>query len=250
MYMRYTGETFTWTNSRSCLKGREGDGLNVAWRQGFHAGESSGATHHGMADYVDDNDGDFTLQRRIHFARIYGTKPAFGNYGVQDYVLMEHEKVSDDKHVFRVRPWKNIGSGGTKVKADGNKYCNMLGHVDGSEDYVWTWSTGAMLLYPNAGKKAIVGDESFWGPVVDPIWTPPGNMDRRDLHLEDWDNDGDCDIIWVNPDNGNIRVWINDYPTKQTWNGAWREIATPTLSCDQKRGIGIQDRKTPYYNLL
>jgi hypothetical protein len=68
-------------------------------------------------------------------------------------------------------------------------------------------------------------------------------MDRRDLHLTDWDGDGDCDIVWVNPENGNVRVFINDYPTKKTWDGAFREIQAPQLSCSEKRGLGIHDCK-------
>jgi hypothetical protein len=245
--MRDTGETFTWTNARSCLAGTEGDGLNVAWRQGFNIGSTSGPTMVGMANYIDPSDPDPTLQRRIHFARIYGTEPAFGNLGVQDYVFIEHRRISDTEHRFFVRPWRNLGSGGTKLLADGNKYCNMMGHEDGSMDYVWTMSTGAMRLYPNAGKKTLVGDpSSFWGDVVNPMWTPPGNanMDRRDLHLADWDGDGDCDIIHVNRATGNVRVWRNNYPTLRQWSGAFTEIQNvPTLTCAQKRGIGIDDRE-------
>ncbi len=58
---------------------------------------------------------------------------------------------------------------------------------------------------------------------------------------QDWDGDGVCDIIWSNPTNGNLRVWINDYVKKKTWAGAFREITPPVLTCDQKRGIGFDD---------
>lgn len=74
------------------------------------------------------------------------------------------------------------------------------------------------------------------------MWTPPNNMDRRDLHLQDWDGDGVCDIIWADPENGNVRVWINEYPNKGSWDDAFHEISAPELSCDEKRGIGIHDR--------
>lgn len=80
-------------------------------------------------------------------------------------------------------------------------------------DYVWTLSTGKMTLYPNNGLKQIIGDESFWGPSEE-IWNPAvlidRDLDRRDLHLTDWDGDGTCDIVWVDPDNSNRpSVWIN-----------------------------------------
>lgn len=142
MWMDTAGQTTTHTNSRSCQTGRDGDGLNVAWRQGYWQGQSSGPTHGGMGEFQKDGE---DLRNRIHFARVYGTKPAFGNYGVQDYVFMESVKEAEDKYIFKVRVWKNTGSGSTKLVADGNKYCNMMGHEDGREDYVWTWSTGDMI---------------------------------------------------------------------------------------------------------
>ena len=153
MLMAADRQTFTYTNTRSCKQGQEGDGLNVAWRQGFEKGKTSGYTHYGMKDFQEKGD-LYNLQSRIHFARIYGTKPAFGNLGVQDYVFFEREKRSDNDFTFHVRVWKNKGQGGTKVLADGDKYCNMMGHADGREDYVWTWSWGKM--------------HSLFNPTLDP----------------------------------------------------------------------------------
>lgn len=75
------------------------------------------------------------------------------------------------------------------------------------------------------------------------MWTPPSDLDRRDLHLADWNNDGACDIIWVNPDNGNVRVWVNSYPNTKTWVNAFAEISPPTLTCGEKHGLGIDDRE-------
>ncbi|MBE3047572.1 hypothetical protein IMZ48_34675, partial [Candidatus Bathyarchaeota archaeon] len=97
MWVERDGETTTHTNSRSCAAGKEGDGLNVAWRQGFLKGKDSGPTHEGLEFQKDDED----LRDRIHFARIYGTKPAFGNLGVQDYVFMEAVE-NDDKFTFKM----------------------------------------------------------------------------------------------------------------------------------------------------
>lgn len=140
------GATTTWTNSRSCAPGKLGDGLNVAWRQGFLKGQSSGPTHLGVREY-----GDSGLRDRVFFARVYGEPQEFALLGRQDYVFMQHTRLENGKHQFDVRVWKNTGRGATKLKADGNKYCNMKGHQDGREDYVWTRSTGVMTLYPNAG---------------------------------------------------------------------------------------------------
>lgn len=217
-------------------------GLNVAWRKGNKKGRSDGLTYMGMKKWQ-DYDGESDLRSRIHFARIYGTKPAFGNFGVQDYVYLQHEEIpKSEKYKFKMRVWKNLGNGGTKVIMDGNKYCNMVGRASGAMDYVWTWSFGRMVMFPNAGKTSVKPGESWWEQPNHPvIWQPPKDLHRRFLHLADWDNDGDCDIIYSDPDTGSIRVWINDFPTKKTWDGAFREIEAPKTSCSQKPGIGIDD---------
>lgn len=145
LWLRYDGQTTTYTNTRSCEKGRYSDGMNVAWRKTSGAGDTK-YTHFGMGEFyfAQDKKNKDDLQPRIFFARIYGTKPAFGNYGVQDYVFIEPVEEEKDRFKFNVRVWKNTGSSGTKVLADGNKYGNMQGHEDGRMDYVWTWSTGKM----------------------------------------------------------------------------------------------------------
>ncbi|KAM5381701.1 hypothetical protein ACJZ2D_002921 [Fusarium nematophilum] len=236
------GQTTTWTNARSCQKGKEGDGLNVAWRQGFYKDKTSGPTHAGMVQF-----GDSGFRNRVHFARIYGEPMDFGLLGRQDYVFLQHTELSSGKHKFDMRVWKNTGMGGTKLKADGNKYCNMYGHEDGREDYVWTHSKGEMRVYRNDGKTDVSGGQSFWGEN-EIIWEPRSwtgkDLDRRDLHLTDWDGDGACDIVWTDPDNKNrVSVWLNLYPHNGKWD--WTYHASPAsaenLECDQKRGLGIQD---------
>ncbi|ETS78505.1 hypothetical protein PFICI_10567 [Pestalotiopsis fici W106-1] len=244
LWVSDVGQTTTWTNARSCAAGVLGDGLNVAWRQGFLKGQTSGPTHMGMADFVTDT--ETYLRDRIHFARIFGEPQAFGLLGKQDYVFMEHVAETSGSHTFKMRVWKNIGYGSTKLEADGNKYCNMKGYSDGRMDYVWTLSTGNMRLYPNNGLKQIIGDESFWGPVENDIWDPVTligkNLDRRDLHLVDWDGDGACDIVWVDPDNNNhVSLWINKYPTTSTWTWDYHADPAPALTCAQSRGLGIHD---------
>ncbi|RFN46103.1 integrin alpha n-terminal [Fusarium flagelliforme] len=226
------GATTTWINSRSCKKGKLGDGLNVAWRQGFWKGASSGPTHAGAGA---DN------RNRIHFARIYG-EAQFGLLPKADYVYLQSTKQSDGRFKFEMKVWKNTGSGSTKLKSDGNKYCNMLGHADGRQDYVWALSTGKMKVWPNLGKKSVSGDNDvFWGTPKD-MWTPDKDYDRRDLHLVDWNNDGACDIAWVDPDNNNkVSVWLNNY--KKTGAFTWTYLADPApqLNCPEKRGVGIHD---------
>lgn len=113
-------------------------------------------------------------------------------------------------------------------------------------DLVWTYSTGAMYLYANRGKGHIADSDpdGYWNPIG-VIWTPPSgtSMDRRDLHLADWDGDGDCDIIYTNPNGGAVQVWLNNYPSTGTWGWSYLPNPAPGVTCAQKRGLGITDCK-------
>lgn len=149
MYMKRTGQTTVYTNTRSCMKGKEGDGLNVAWRKAKNKG-SDKYTHYGMIDFLTRDDRNAIDQ--VHFGQVYGRRTAFGNLFVKDYVFFEMEengKGDDLKYTYKLHAWENTGAGGTKLIADGNKYCNMMGHEGGHMDYVWTWSWGKMhSMYP------------------------------------------------------------------------------------------------------
>jgi len=232
LWVSDTGATTTWTNSRSCKAGKMGDGLNVAWRQGFWKGSSSGPTHAGPGA---------TGRKRIHYARIYG-EAAFGMLPKADYVYLQSTKQADGKFKFDMRVWKNTGGGSTKLKADGNKYCNMHGHSDGRQDYVWALSTGKMTVWPSLGKKSVSGgNDFFWGSPKD-MFNPGRDLDRRDLHLADWNNDGACDIVWVDPANNNrVSVWLNNYKTTGAFQWTYLANPAPQLSCSEKRGVGIHD---------
>tara|TARA_R110002060_G_scaffold48199_3_gene59189 strand:+ start:8410 stop:8988 length:579 start_codon:yes stop_codon:yes gene_type:complete len=68
-------------------------------------------------------------------------------------------------------------------------------------------------------------------------------LDRRDIHLVDWNNDGACDIAWVDPNNNNrVSVWLNNYKTTGSF-ATWTYLANPApvLNCPEKRGVGIHD---------
>ncbi|KAL3459687.1 hypothetical protein BJX64DRAFT_279058 [Aspergillus heterothallicus] len=249
------GEVETWTNSRTCQKGQEGDGLKIDWRQGFHKGLSSGYTHGGVAYLHPEGD----IRTRIMFGRIWGEPEAFGLFGRKDYAYLDHYEI-DGKHIFNIRAWKNQGAGGTKVKADGVKYCNMMGHDDGREDYVWTYSDGAMVLYPNAGKYKMREDESYWGEsttIFDPKQLIAQRLDRRDLHLMDWDGDGTCDIVWTDPENNNKpSVWLNRYGKTKDWSKpeTWelfRNQDSPAniVSCGEHRGSDLHDQAVQFADI-
>lgn len=237
--------TDTYTNARSCAKGKEGDGLNVAWRQAFHRGHSSTQnwTHLGMMDYQTDDEQN--LRDRVHFARVYGVPSAFGNLGRQDHVFLQHDK-KNGKHRFQMRVWKNTGEGGTKLVADGDKYCN-----------------------PSCGMSDSEGDD------------PEGVVDPKLPVLPSEPGDGDSE---PNPDDWRSKTCTDDAVTDHTmygpdrWkgldgNGAWASViegwqynlthgrlekhfannfcTTPFTSVDETLTlVGIQLLQRPYGCLL
>jgi hypothetical protein len=166
-------------------------------------------------------------------------------------VFVEHV-AEGSQHRFNVQVYKNVGNGGAKLKADRVKYCDMTG--SGRDDYIWASSTGRMTLYPNAGKTIISGTESYWGPstvIFRPRDFVDRDFDRRDLHLADWDGDGKCDIIWVNPENQNrVSVFLNRHTLGGSWTWLYQPYPAPTLSCPEKRGPGLHDLAVRFADIL
>ncbi|KAL4860813.1 hypothetical protein BDV12DRAFT_204669 [Aspergillus spectabilis] len=79
--------------------------------------------------------------------------------------------------------------------------------------------------------------------MFDPKKVIGRDLDRRDLHLVDWDGDGVCDIVWTDPANQNRpHVWRNRY--KETGNFDWQYEPNPApdLWCPEQRGLGFFDR--------
>ncbi|KAL3463731.1 SGNH hydrolase-type esterase domain-containing protein [Aspergillus heterothallicus] len=245
MWVDDDGATTTYTNSRSCIKGESGDGLNVVWRQGFYQDANSGPSHPGMGGLF----GTSGLRDQVYFARIYGEVADFGELGRQDYVFIEKDTSEEGLGpMYYVHVWKSKGAGGAKIKADGDRYCNMMGHDNGMMDYVWIHSTGHMRLYPNRGLVEVPTDgSSFWGAneiIFDPTQEQIGmKLDRRDLHLADWDGDGACDIIWTNPDDQNkVQVWRNKIKDTGSFDWEYNINAANELYCPEHRGLGFFDR--------
>ncbi|KAI8199012.1 hypothetical protein K4K52_009288 [Colletotrichum sp. SAR 10_76] len=70
LWVADNGQTTTYTNSRSCHWGKEGDGLYSAWRIGTNKASGKSPTHTGgMANGI---------RNRIHFACVYGSPQDFG----------------------------------------------------------------------------------------------------------------------------------------------------------------------------
>lgn len=68
----------------------------------------------------------------------------------------------------------------------------MRGRSNGRQDYVWIWSNGKMHIYEALDNFS--DSPPYWGSdYVMFDLTGSRAMDRRDLHLADWDGDGACD---------------------------------------------------------
>lgn len=135
------GQVTTWINRR----GLAANTLAPEW-------VSVGVTHQAAAGNVN-----------VTFGNWYGS-------GRSDYALTSVK--NGNVYVDRFR---NLGSGGTTVKADGTRFCSMVG--SGSDDYVYINATGAITLFEN---------QHNWG-----YWVPWGviynaNRVRQEIHLADW----------------------------------------------------------------
>ncbi|KAI7785936.1 hypothetical protein LA080_005597 [Diaporthe eres] len=281
LWLNDQGATWTWTNSRGCVKGIEGQGLTPTWRAGENRANGAGPTHIGL--------GFAGARSGIHFAKAFGNPQAYNLLPGRDYVWIEHttsaslrdtSSTTEDitgstttsstgeslpaltntttasessvetssrqvtsraaAHTYKINVWRNEGIGGSKLKSDGDRYCNMRGRSNGRQDYVWIWSNGKMHIHE--ALDAFPDSPPYWGSdYVMFDLTGSRAMDRRDLHLADWDDDGACDIIYTNPDGGAIEVWMNRIKTTGNFNWEYIGNPAPQLSCDQKRGVGIND---------
>ena len=76
----------------------------------------------------------------------------------------------------------------------------------GVDDYIWISDNGEVNVFLNKNTK----DESDYYET--PAWgvpkKPTTELDRRGLHVGDWDGDGIADIIGVTDRRtGSLRVW-------------------------------------------
>ncbi|KAI3398912.1 hypothetical protein diail_8235 [Diaporthe ilicicola] len=289
LWLNDQGATWTWTNSRGCVKGSEGQGLTPTWRAGENRANGAGPTHIGL--------GFAGARSGIHFAKAFGNPQAYNLLPGRDYVWIEHtasagfrsasspveemtgsstnSSQQDDLlpmanttmasrstaetsprhvnpraavHTYKINVWRNEGIGGSKLKSDGDRYCNMRGRSNGRQDYVWIFSNGKMHIFE--ALDSFPDNPPYWGSnYVMFDLTGSRAMDRRDLHLADWDGDGACDIIYTNPEEGAVEVWMNRIKTTGSFNWEYVGNPAPQLSCDQKRGVGINDLAVRFADL-
>ncbi|KAG7409901.1 Multidomain esterase [Fusarium oxysporum f. sp. rapae] len=207
MYIGDHGQVSTWINNRGT-----GSGIVPKWR-------SAGQTHAGQAVTG--------IQDSIKFGRIYGSNRL-------DYIFLKEEK----DH-FDVVVWQNQGAGGTKLKADGNYYCDMRG--SGSDDYVWIYQDGHA-----AEINVNIHSPPAWGHNTRIELTVPGP--RNGIHLADWTGDGRCDVIVQNKATGYLTVYKNQYD-KGADKISFGSGTTVATDCNQGWGVGIFDLGMRFHDI-
>jgi hypothetical protein len=181
---------------------------------------SAGQTHAGQAVTG--------IQDSIKFGRIYGSNRL-------DYIFLKEEK-----EYYDVVVWQNQGAGGTKLKADGNYYCDMRG--SGSDDYVWIYQDGH-----DAEINANIHSPPAWGHNTKIELTVPGP--RNGIHLADWTGDGRCDVIVQNKATGHLTVYKNQYDKGADRISFDSGTAVGATDCNQGWGVGIFDLGMRFHDI-
>ncbi|KAK4222286.1 SGNH hydrolase-type esterase domain-containing protein [Podospora fimiseda] len=235
-WMNEDGDVWTWINNRGCSKGN----LKPLWREASASPSIQGPS---------------TMWPRasshvsFHLVNSFNTPGSFGLGPRLDYVTTQALINGTGQVHINVR--ENAGAGGAKLKSDGDRYCKMMDRTSDAMDYVWVHSTGYLHIYESFG-GSFPSSSPYWGPNY-VFWRATNflgkEVDRRDIHLADWDGDGLCDIIYVNPDTGTMDgLWINKYKTvrdlRKTEN--WQRVTNAgpqgnNNACPERRGVHIND---------
>lgn len=122
------------------------------------------------------------------------------------------------------------------LQGDGAYWGDMRNR--GVDDYIWISPKGVINVFPNQNTKDDTSRDvsrGIWGPVIRALET---GMDRRALHIGDWDGDGHDDVIGVDKRTGKLTIWITN------WDGKKFSFNKKTIDrelCKEGWGIGYFD---------
>ncbi|RBR20331.1 uncharacterized protein FIESC28_05295 [Fusarium coffeatum] len=146
----------------------------------------------------------------------------------------------EQKDYYDVVVWQNQGAGGTKLKADGNYYCDMRG--SGSDEYVWIYQDGHA-----ADINVNIHSPPAWGHSTTISLHVPGP--RNGIHLADWTGDGKCDVIVQNRANGDVTIFRNLYDgtsNRITFDSGLTYVSS---GCTQGWGVGLNDLSMRFHDI-
>ena len=202
VWINGNGQVTTWINRRGYSVG-----LGPEW-------VSQGVTHQGSDHPVNVTFGAFTGSGRA------------------DYALASIK----DGNVY-IERWENRGHGGTMVKGDGARYCDMTG--SGSDDYIFVDASGSIHFFEN---------EHNWGHWNDRGVIYNGDRPRQEVHIADFDGDSKCDITLVDKASGATRVMLNGYKDGK-FSFTDIGIATGRATCTEGYGRNKHDLGVRWHDL-
>ncbi len=110
----------------------------------------------------------------------------------------------------------------------------------GLDDYIWISPDGVVNVFPNQNTKQDTSRDitrGIWGASIRALET---GMDRRALHIGDWDGDGRDDIIGVDKATGSLTVWKSNWVSGTDF--AFTRSSIPNSDkCKQGWGVGYFD---------
>ncbi|KAF4944222.1 hypothetical protein FSARC_14725 [Fusarium sarcochroum] len=211
LWIDKTGKVTTFINQRG-----DGKGMVPSWLD-------AGVTHGGM--------GQSTQGREyIMFGRLYDSSR-------RDYAWLDWGgSCKLTKCAVELKAWKNTGHGGKFQKGDGAKWGDMSG--SGFDDYIWVSPDGQINVFQNRNSKPGSTDQYKIGWIDHGVVLKTG-MDRKAIHIGDWDGDGKADIIGANKADGALTVWETKFDGKDF--SFTKTTPANTNKCTQGWGIGSQD---------
>jgi hypothetical protein len=109
---------------------------------------------------------------------------------------------------------------------------------NGVDDYLWISPEGDVNVFINKNSK----DQSDYYET--PAWIAPKllktGLDRRALHIGDWDGDGKADVIGItDKKTGALKVWLSKYKDGEfNWS---EQTVSDSSKCNQGWGLLYYD---------
>ncbi|KAJ3467994.1 hypothetical protein MRS44_005558 [Fusarium solani] len=86
---------------------------------------------------------------------------------------------------------------------------------DGFDDYIYLHPGGRTTIYRNKWNKESPMDS--WVRMESAEAKKGIQRRPEEIHFHDINGDGKADYLWINPVNGIVKAWINNYPNSPAW---------------------------------
>jgi hypothetical protein len=151
------------------------------------------------------------------------------------YIYIKCVTYANKRCDYEVRAWKNTGGGGKHQKGDGARFCDMTG--SGNDDYVFIDHLGRITIFKNVNTPP----ETNYAGWEDKGIVLETGLDRKSIHLADWNGDGKCDIIAVTKATGALDVWYTSYNWASGTFSFGPKTRVVASACTEGWGVGPFD---------